>query len=122
LVKNLVVRKPYNPGSCYLHSTLVDLGGQNGVTATKERPDLHRASDLFLLCALVVGLLTVLAGSLGMLLGTGRMFLALSVVALAVMIGCHAVRFGGIFVVFGCFRMLFFCHRSSPLKIEVNQG
>jgi hypothetical protein len=82
---------------------------------------LHRALDLFLLLALGVSLIAMLAGILRMLLGVCRMFLALGVVAVAMLFRCRTVRFGGVLMMFGCFVMLVLSHQVSPSRWGVRE-
>jgi hypothetical protein len=71
--------------------------------AETERPGMNRAFrvSLFLLLALRMGLIAVLACSLRVLFGAARVLLALGVVALAVMFGGGTMCLGSVFVVFG---------------------
>jgi hypothetical protein len=66
-------------------------------------PAMNRAFrvSLFLLLALRMSLIAVLACTLRVLFGAARVLLALGVVALAVMFGGGTMCLGSVFVVFG---------------------
>jgi hypothetical protein len=75
---------------------------------------LRPSFQLFLLLALGMRLVAVLAGGLRMLLGIRRMLFALCVIAFAMVLGGGSMRFGGILVMFGCLIVFVFGHWLSP--------
>ena len=86
---------------------------KNTVTASfgnEGGPICIEPLDLFLLLALGVSLIAVLARNLGMLLGICRVFFALRVVAFPMMFGRGAVGFGSVLVMFSCFIVLVSSH------------